>query len=238
MTSVVPAEFTGQTVNGVMTAGQFDLYTFSVRASEIAGAAGGQLILRLALTGADVRCAPGTRASPCCRWNTTATPWWPCTASTRKACINCVWAAPAPDSLSLSIAGDLNLDGGVNGLDSGLMGVAGTRHRHHRRWRHRPERPPGAVCQLRLRDECRPAACPGSARGVHPRRAEDCRGRPSAQVAIDPDGDTVYYRIIGATHGSATLSADGRSVIFRPDAAMLATQRYRSPPMTASTVRR
>ena len=37
-------------------------------------------------------------------------------------------------------------------------------------------------------------------------------------VANDPDGDPVYYRVTGIEHGSAQLSADGRYLIFKPEA--------------------
>ncbi len=39
----------------------------------------------------------------------------------------------------------------------------------------------------------------------------------TSQIVIDPDGDDVYYRITGETHGLAQLSADGRYVLFAPE---------------------
>jgi hypothetical protein len=32
----------------------------------------------------------------------------------------------------------------------------------------------------------------------------------------DPEGDPTFYRVVGATNGTARLSGDGRSVLFTP----------------------
>ena len=37
------------------------------------------------------------------------------------------------------------------------------------------------------------------------------------EVAQDPDGDPVFYRIVSAANGSAVLAADGHSMRFVPD---------------------
>jgi len=37
-----------------------------------------------------------------------------------------------------------------------------------------------------------------------------------AEVATDPDGDSVFYRIVSALNGTARLAPDGRSVTFMP----------------------
>ncbi|WP_346950351.1 Ig-like domain-containing protein, partial [Dyella sp.] len=39
-----------------------------------------------------------------------------------------------------------------------------------------------------------------------------------AAVAQDYEGDALFWRVLSATHGTATLSSDGRSVIFVPEA--------------------
>ncbi len=36
-------------------------------------------------------------------------------------------------------------------------------------------------------------------------------------LIADPEGDQTFFRITGATHGTARLSGDGRSVIFTPE---------------------
>ncbi|ULU23434.1 tandem-95 repeat protein [Dyella terrae] len=41
---------------------------------------------------------------------------------------------------------------------------------------------------------------------------------PLDQVATDYNGDAIYWRITGVTNGTATLSSDGKSVIFTPTA--------------------
>ncbi|MBX9640295.1 MAG: Ig-like domain-containing protein, partial [Mycobacteriaceae bacterium] len=47
-----------------------------------------------------------------------------------------------------------------------------------------------------------------------------------ASIAADPNGDQVFYRIISATHGTAALSADARYVIFTPDAGYAGTASF------------
>jgi hypothetical protein len=37
-------------------------------------------------------------------------------------------------------------------------------------------------------------------------------------VALDREGDSVFWRVVGATHGSAQLAADGRTLLFVPEA--------------------
>ncbi|MCC6235899.1 MAG: cadherin-like domain-containing protein, partial [Verrucomicrobiales bacterium] len=41
---------------------------------------------------------------------------------------------------------------------------------------------------------------------------------PVSELATDPEGDVLSFAISGARNGTATLSADGRSVLFRPAA--------------------
>ncbi len=38
-----------------------------------------------------------------------------------------------------------------------------------------------------------------------------------AQVAQDMEGDALFWRILGATHGSASLSVDGQTLLFTPE---------------------
>lgn len=37
-------------------------------------------------------------------------------------------------------------------------------------------------------------------------------------LAQDPEGDAVFWRLLGASHGTASLSRDGQSLLFTPDA--------------------
>ena len=41
---------------------------------------------------------------------------------------------------------------------------------------------------------------------------------PLADLVTDPDGDEVFYRVVGSEHGTAQLSADGSAVLFVPAA--------------------
>ena len=44
-----------------------------------------------------------------------------------------------------------------------------------------------------------------------------------ASAVVDPDGDEVFYRLVGAENGSVALSPDGRLVTFIPDAGFAGT---------------
>lgn len=46
---------------------------------------------------------------------------------------------------------------------------------------------------------------------------------PLTSVAQDFEGDTVFWRILGATHGTARLSNDGKAIVFTPDAGYIGT---------------
>ncbi|MCA9184291.1 MAG: Ig-like domain-containing protein, partial [Planctomycetales bacterium] len=47
-----------------------------------------------------------------------------------------------------------------------------------------------------------------------------------ANIAADPDGDAVFYRIVSSQFGTATLGPDGRSVRFVPDSGFSGTARF------------
>ncbi len=208
------AEFTGEVVNGVMNAGQADLYTFSVRASEIAGAVGGQFILRVALTGANIEApeVPGLTPLSVERYGDTVVALY---GFTQEGLYQLRLSGDGAYALSLSIAGDLNLDGGVNGADSALMELAGAG----------TDITGDGVTDRADRQVL--YANFGVVMNVGPQLAttmpdvfthEELRiSVDLSQVATDPDGDPVFYRIISSNHGTTTLSADGRYAIFTPD---------------------
>jgi len=121
----------------------------------------------------------------------------------------------------ISVAGDLNQDGRVDGSDSAAFELA---------------MQAGSIATVDLdgdgqgnatdrqvlyanygwRANQAPFASPDAGiLGTHANLSVDANG---AAVAQDPEGDRLFWRILGATHGTATLQADGRTIHFNPEA--------------------
>jgi len=180
-----------------------------------ASVAGGQLILRLAVSGSGVGTpsVDGLQALSVEHYGDTTVALY---AFTRQSLYQLRVTGTGAYTMGLSLAGDLNLDGLVDGLDSALVQAPaadaditgdGSTDRSDRQ---------GLFANF------------GFTMNVGPQLAadlpdvfthEDLRVRVDlGQVATDPDGDPVFYRIVSSSNGTTTLSADGRFAIFTPDA--------------------
>ena len=208
-------EFQGQNRGGNRAAGEAALYTFSIRGSEIAGTAGGQLLLRVEVIGDALPSIPGlTPLSMLTGGGRTVALFGIRTEGLYQLELGGVGGGAY--ALSMAVAGDLNADGSVDGADSAVFGV------------------PGAVADITgdgvtdRADRQVLYANYGFVLNRGPQLAPvlpnvfthaDLRAMLDLDlVARDPDGDAVFYRITDASHGVAVLAPDGRSVIFRPDA--------------------
>ncbi|MDK2127156.1 Ig-like domain-containing protein, partial [Parachitinimonas caeni] len=59
----------------------------------------------------------------------------------------------------------------------------------------------------------------GDSSGYAVRTHSDLATRRSlSEIAQDLEGDTVFWRILGAEHGTARLAADGQTLLFTPEA--------------------
>jgi hypothetical protein len=117
-------------------------------------------------------------------------------------------------SVKVSLAGDLNRDGRVDGLDSSTFastavdldgnGSAGDSDRQ----------------VLYANYGWRANLAPVSLLGSTPTLAHTDLDKWLALngVALDREGDAVYWRVTGAVNGSARLSADGQTLLFTPQA--------------------
>ncbi len=207
------AAFAGQARSGVAAAGSDDLYTFSVRASEILGTAGGQLILRATTSGGATPVIQGLTPLSVMQSGGTTTALYGISA---EGLYRLAVQGEGAYELQLGVAGDLNTDGVVDGLDSAAISA------------------PAAVFDitgdgaLDRADRQVLFANYGFVVNAGPRLAstlptvfthEDLGVLVDlSQVASDPDGDDVFFRIVDAEHGHAALSADGRYLLYRPDA--------------------
>jgi hypothetical protein len=216
------AEFTGDVPEGDLAAGATALYAFSVRASEIAATNGGQLILRVAVTGsagldAATPVIPGFTPLSVQRTGDRVVALY---AFDREGLyqlrLSGANGSAGHYAVELSVAGDVNLDGMVDGADGVVMDAGG------------PSTDVDGDGDTDRNDRQVMYANFGMRMNLGPQIAATMplvfthEGLPIrvdlATVAADPDGDIVFYRVLSAAHGSAALSADGRAVIFTPDA--------------------
>ncbi len=118
-------------------------------------------------------------------------------------------------TLALSIAGDVNLDGVVNGVDSGLEIASAPSADID------GDGKVNAIdAELIAADYGVTASLPPQIEATLPsftthvglRMMIDLTG-----IATDPSGDPITYRVVGDQHATATISADGTSLLFSPD---------------------
>uniref|UniRef100_UPI00262BDF4C polymorphic toxin-type HINT domain-containing protein n=1 Tax=Propionivibrio sp. TaxID=2212460 RepID=UPI00262BDF4C len=118
-----------------------------------------------------------------------------------------------PAEVSVSVAGDLNHDGAIDGADAALWqaaasdvngdGLANANDRQilFANTGYRANRAPTAGTLPTLKTH-----------------TDLANSTTLAGIAEDSEGDTVFWQILGATHGSARFSADGQHLIFKPEA--------------------
>ena len=208
------AVFNGEPVTGTLAAGAAHTYSFSVRASEITGTAGGQLILRVATSGGATPAVRGLTPLSLLRSGDNTVALYGIRAEGLYQLV--VEGGGGAYNLQLGIAGDLNRDGLVDGLDSAAIGAAGAG----------TDLTGDGITDRSDRQVL--YANYGFAENAGPRLAatlptvfthEDLGTVIDlSKVATDPDGDDVYFRIVGVEHGSAQFSADGRYLLYRPHA--------------------
>ncbi len=215
------AQFTGDATAGAVGAGETDTYVFSVRASEIAATSAGQLILRMELDAT----APLVLDAPTVRGMTPLSVerlgsrivalFGFETEGLYQLSIGGTGGSAGNYTLRMSAAGDLDFDGDVDGFDSAQLNVVA----------------PGS-------DITGDGATDGADRSVFFSNFGFAQNQgpivattlPAvltheelpvmvelASIAADPNGDSVFFRVLSSEHGTATLSADGRFVIFTPN---------------------
>ncbi|MFA7603825.1 MAG: CARDB domain-containing protein, partial [Novosphingobium sp.] len=216
------ATFTGQPFGGTLTAGAHDSYAFTVRESELAGLAGRALILRVATTG-DV--IPDIRGAQMLASSITGGGRVTLFAVREAGLYELGIAGAGAYQVEMRVAGDINGDGKVDGADSALVAAALA----------------GSDIDgdgvTNATDRQLVAANYGFTANQAPKLAAVMPDvlthvdLPTwldlGAVASDPDGDRVYFRILEATGGTATLTANGRGLIFTPTSGLSGTAMVR-----------
>ena len=207
------ATFTGHPVSGTLGAGASDSYAFTIRDSELTGTPSGRVILRVATTGDVAPTIAGLAAIASA------------TAGGTRVTLFAVDAAGLYElhvtgsgayAAELRVAGDIDGNARVDGADSaavvGLLAGADVTG---------DGMVTAADAQLvaanfGFRANLSPAVAANLPLGkthVDLQMLVDL-----AQVATDPDGDRLFYRVVAASGGTAALTADGRGIVFTPAA--------------------
>jgi len=226
--------FMGQITSDDLPADEVHSYAFSIQGSEIASTATGQLLLRISVESGDGSlnpAAPGIIGLAPLATQVTGPRAESLFALDKQGLY--VLTLVGVDSsvagayeLQVSVAGDINSDGLTDGLDSELMAAAQGTARGG----------PGYVPEADLDGsgliDTADTQILIKNFGFIANRApvinpdlptymthEDLTVEIGlANVANDPDGDILFYRIVDAAHGSAALASNGQSIVFTPDA--------------------
>ena len=207
------ARFTGQALSGNLAAGGSESHAFTIRESELAGTQQGTVILRVATSGTVAARIDGLDplASETIGAQTVTL-----FAVSQAGLYRLGFTGTGAYTATLGIAGDLNDDARVDGADNALMQAGGT---------------PADVTgdgQVSAADRQVLQANYGFMANRPPQLAPvlpELRTHVDlpvlldlSKVATDPDGDRIYYRFFDANGGSASLTADGTGIVFRPAA--------------------
>ncbi len=223
-----PGQFAGVNHSGNLMAGGTDRYAFSLRPEELHSTATGTVYLGISVQ------ATGTGLTPALPRLAGHTPLASRTSNSSAFALYAVNRAglelleiagadavtAGAYGLHLFIAGDVNEDGNVDGVDGGLLMQLLSQHGYNiaadangdgtldatdvqllgRNFGFTANRPP----QLNAGQALTHTAVPVTIN--------------LANLAHDPDGDPVYFHVVGSQHGQIALNLDATTVTFGPDA--------------------
>ncbi|MGA2068563.1 MAG: CARDB domain-containing protein, partial [Thermoguttaceae bacterium] len=226
-------QFLLNTQDGALAPNGTDRYTFSFRSSEIESTTGGSVFL-----GVQIQAAPGSALSPAVPVIPGMTPLTTEVSATSAFALFDITqeglellelsGASATTggaySLQLFVAGDVNGDGTVDGTDGQLLmnalgSSAGQANYLIGADANRDGVVDAADMQLLAADLGFQASPPPVAAAGQALTHESVPIVVDlAPLATDPEGDPLYFRVIAAQDGTATLDTDGHTVTFVPAA--------------------
>ena len=224
--------FASLTTLGTLAADTTDRYTFSIRASEIGSTPTDWILLRVAVTtdNSDLHPALPTLAGLDAVSTHVDTDQAVALYAVEREGLYLLAlsggdTATAGDyQLQLSVAGDINDDGRVDGLDTQLLADAQGTALGDPRYEFAADLDGNGVVNVNdtfvLTNNYGFIA--NQAPQINPvmpevMTHEDLQVQVDlAQVATDPDGDPIYYRVAGVTNGQVVLTSDGQFAIFTP----------------------
>ena len=231
-------EFTGRTMPEHLGAGATDRYTLAVRSSEVASTETDTVLL-----GIVVEAEPGNTLEPAAPQLAGLTPLVSHTSAGRSFSLFVVsepglqllelaGAGAGNYTLQVFVAGDVNLDGLVDGLDSQQQETS-------------VGSSAGGTTYIAAADADRNGTVNASDVQLLGANFGFIANRPPAvsrtsvlthqdleisipldQLATDPEDDPLLFRIVSATNGAAHLGVDGRSVWFVPDSGFVGTAAF------------
>ncbi|WP_460202278.1 DNA/RNA non-specific endonuclease [Scytonema sp. NUACC21] len=204
-------QWNGQVINGVGT----ERYTFSLRDTEISATATGIVLVSVNAEGDGVLRMPAINGLTPVASNGNYGLY-----AIDKAGLNLVEVVGSGGyNLQLTVAGDINRDGAVDGVDSSLLDAAIRALRYNQAYDFNRDGVLNAADVQIL----------GSNYGFTANRAPVGKQQSVLthvdldatialnKLATDPEGDAVFFRIISAENGTASLTPDGSSVLFTPN---------------------
>ncbi|MDM9385690.1 PKD domain-containing protein [Chlorogloeopsis sp. ULAP01] len=221
------AQFTGKTTSDSLAAGERSRYTFSIRDSELRSTVTGTVLLAVEVQGA----LPILQGLTPVATHSDANGSYALFAVNRAGLnlIEVTSLTPSlPPSLTLFVAGDINRDGRVDGVDSGLLegaiasGVYNTTYDFNR---------DGVINATDVQ-------IIGSNYGFRANRAPVVTSTSVLthtdldtsiaidKLATDPEGDPIFYRLVNPVNGTVAFSPDGRSARFLPIAGYSGTASF------------
>ncbi len=225
--------FTGTSESGSLNAGATDRYTFAMRDSEIASVSTNEVLLQVwigAASGGFVPAAPAIDGLEPLSTHVAADQSMGIFSVSRAGLYQVLVAGSdgtmtGSYELRLRVAGDINADGLVDGVDSALLAAAQST----------VVGDPGYLAEadldasgaIDIRDTLILIANYGfianRAPAVGPVLPELLTHQdlamafPLEDLFSDPDGDAVHYQTVGVEHGAVTLSANGQTALFVPE---------------------
>ena len=208
------SHFIEEKIDKLLSQGGTDLYSFSLRDSELDSTATGIVLLEIDVNGTATPSIPGLTPI-------VSQSGFGLFAVSREglSLIEVNGAAAAPYSLQLSIAGDVNRDGLVDGVDSQLLAGAISSGNYDVTYDFNRDGLINATDVQIL----------GSNYGFTANRSPvvtpttvlthvDLESTISLDnLATDPEGDAIFYRIIHPVNGNVTFTPDGKSARFIPN---------------------
>ena len=225
------ATFSGQSRSAALTSGETARYAFSVRQSELDSTSTGEVLIRASVSteaGLQVtapQIAGLTPRTTSVNGDRAEAVYAVTREGLYQVIINEAGGTSGNFTLELMVAGDVDANGVVDGLDSDLQAALVGSQVGDANFNDRAD--VDGSGEITFDDRLLLFRNAGFAANSAPRAAADFATQlthvdlmlqfPLTEAVIDPDGDDVVYEIVGAANGSVSLSPDGRIVTFVPD---------------------
>ncbi len=218
-------QFTGTSVTGNLTAGETDFYSFTVRSSELGSTDTGLILLGVEVTGVDE--LPEIQGLTPVSTQTTVDGMYGLFAVEQAGLHQLSVNGDGNYGLQLSVVGDFNLDGKVDGVDSQLLlGQLGGQYDLTFDL-NRDGVIDGVDVQILGSNYGFSANLAPVVTGTEVLTHEDLRVLISlGDLASDPEGDLIFYRAANVVGGTISFLPDGQTAKFMPTVGFTGTASF------------